>query len=79
MTKTKLYTYTHRFNKYPIFNVCAPDRNTANAMLTIWAHNLPNYDGRNCDFDVKESIIPIVSKKESEIKIRQALSIERNF
>ena len=46
-----LYIYTHKFGKYPTFYAVAPDRNIANALLTLWADGLPHYDGRNCDFD----------------------------
>ena len=46
-----LYIYTHKFNKYPTFYAVAPDRNIANALLTLWAHDLSSYDGRNCDFN----------------------------
>ena len=49
-----LYIYTHKFNKYPNFYACAPNRNLANALLTIWADTLPEYDGRNCDFFCEE-------------------------
>lgn len=49
-----LYIYTHKFNKYPNFYAVAPDRNLANALLTIWADGLSEYDGRNCDFSCEE-------------------------
>lgn len=50
----KLYIYTHKFGKYPTFYACAPDRNTANALLTVWADTLSEYDRRNCDFSCEE-------------------------
>lgn len=53
MDKLELYIYTHKFGKYPTFYAVAPDRNIANALLTLWADDLPEYDGRNCDFDCK--------------------------
>lgn len=49
-----LYIYTHKFNKYPNFYACAPNRNIANALLTLWADDLPEYDGRNCDFNCQK-------------------------
>ena len=75
MIKTTLYTYTHKYNKYPTYSVCAPDRNTANGMLTIWADLLPEYDGRNCDFAVTETPINVVTEEDEEDMISKALLI----
>ena len=60
METAHLFTYKHKFNKYSTFQCVAPDLNTANALLTIWAADLPEYDGRNCDFECKESVIMMV-------------------
>ena len=75
-----LYTYKHKFGKYPIYQVCAPNRNIANAMLTIWTDHLPDYDGRNCDFECEEKLINVIEKPiEGEIKIKKALEIEKKY
>ena len=78
MIKTTLYTYTHKFNKYPTFKVCAPNRNIANGMLTTWAYLLSDYDGRNCDFAVTETPINVVTE-EDEDELYSKVSQYRGF
>ena len=57
----RLFTYTHKFDKYPTFKCVAPDRNCANGLLTLWANDtFIDYDKRNCDFECTEKDIPIV-------------------
>ena len=75
MIKTTLYTYTHKFNKYPTFKVCACDRNSANCMLTIWANLLPEYDGRNCDFSCEEVPINVVQEEDFDRIYKKASDI----
>ena len=60
MNEPKLFTYTHKFDKYDTFYCVAPNRYTANALLTLFTADIPGYDGFNCDFDCKETSIPIV-------------------
>lgn len=78
----KLFTYTHRFNKYATFQCVAPDRNCANALLTLWADETygKDYDQRNCDFDGEETDIPIVVDNfMAERFIEMAIELQRGW
>ena len=73
-----LFTYTHKYGKYPNYQVLATNRNLANGMLTIWTSYLDNYDGRNCDFEVTEKSMNLYTEQDSDA-IYKAVKEIRGF
>ena len=62
-----VFTYQHKFYDNVYFECVAPDRNTANGMLTIWIDE--NYsDVYNCEFYCEEKSIAFCSDNPTDIK-----------